>query len=393
MTLVVPLMTQSSAEMRSPSRLSRSNPMIGSPAPTVASKYRRTPCSAARALSRGPEAAITALLAVTTVLPARSAASIRPVAGSVPPIASTTIATAGSATTAWGSPTTRTFLRSKPREREVSRTATQRSAGVAPARSPSSSHSAMSRLATAVPTVPSPSKPIPTDSIAGTVYGGLDDVASPGQQHRRRPVLAAELLEDVAHVRLHGVLAEEEEHGDLRVVLAIGHQTQHVTFAPGDRGHVLGGIADQLRVEKGLARGHRANGAGQFLARRVLQEIPERPGLERRKDVVLVAVGGEHDHPRLGIARPDLAERFDAVHHRHLDVEEDHVGMGPACLLDGLDAVGCSSHHLDVGLELEHGAETVPDHRMVIGDENAYHALTASGTASVNGSLVVIVVP
>ena len=35
MTLVVPLMTQSSAEMRSPSRLSRSNAMIGSPAPTV----------------------------------------------------------------------------------------------------------------------------------------------------------------------------------------------------------------------------------------------------------------------------------------------------------------------------------------------------------------------
>ena len=79
--------------------------MIGSPAPTVASKYRRAPCSAASALRRGPDAAITALLAVTTVLPARSDDSIRAVAGSVPPIASTTIATAGSATTASGSPT------------------------------------------------------------------------------------------------------------------------------------------------------------------------------------------------------------------------------------------------------------------------------------------------
>ena len=212
----------------------------------------------------------------------------------------------------------------------------------------------MSRLATAVPTVPSPSKPTPTDSIAGTVYWGPDDVASPGQQHRRRPVLASELLEDVAHVRLHGVLAQEEQHGDLRVVLAVGHQTQHVALAAGDRGHVLGGGADQLRVEQRLPRGDRADGAGQLLAGRVLEQIAERAGLERGKDVVLVAIGGEHDHARLGIARADLAERLDAVHHRHLDVQEDHVGMGPACLLDRLDAVGRPADDLDVRLELEH---------------------------------------
>ena len=68
MTLVVPLITQSSAETRSPSRLSRSSATMGSPAPTLASNYRCAPCSAASALSRGPDAAITALFAVTTDL-------------------------------------------------------------------------------------------------------------------------------------------------------------------------------------------------------------------------------------------------------------------------------------------------------------------------------------
>ena len=117
------------------------------------------------------------------------------------------------------------------------------------------------------------------------------------------------------------------------------------------------------------------------------------PASSSRKDVVLVAIRGEDDHSSLGVARADLSEGLDAVHDRHLDIEEDHVGVGPARLFDRLDAVGRPAHHLDVRLELEHRAETVSNHRMVVGHEHADHALTASGTASVKGSLVVTVVP
>jgi len=42
-------------------------------------------------------------------------------------------------------------------------------------------------------------------------------------------------------------------------------------------------IADQLRVEEGLTRGHRADGAGEFLARRVLEEYPSAPALSDGK--------------------------------------------------------------------------------------------------------------
>ena len=121
---------------------------------------------------RGPDAAITALLAVTTALPARRAIRSErwrdrchrsPRRRSRPP---------GRRPRPAGSPRSLAFLRSMPRVRDRSRTATQRNTGVAPARSPSISQSSMSRLATAVPTVPSPSSPTPDrfhcrDSLLG----------------------------------------------------------------------------------------------------------------------------------------------------------------------------------------------------------------------------------
>src|SRR5579863_7255862 len=77
-----------------------------------------------------------------------------------------------------------------------------------------------------------------------------------------------------------------------------------------------------------------ANSAG-----RVLEQVAERAGLERRKDVVLVAIGREDDDADLRVSRADLAERLDPVHHGHLDIEKDHVGMCPPSLFHRLDAV------------------------------------------------------
>src|SRR5476649_1285943 len=147
----------------------------------------------------------------------------------------------------------------------------------------------MSLRATAMPTVPSPSSPTPTDSIAGTVYWGSDDVASPGQQHGCGAVLAAELLEDVAHVRLHGVLAEEQPHRYLGVVLAVGHEPEHVALASRDRRHLLRCRAHQRRVEQRFAVGDCPDRAGKLLASGVLEQVSEGSRLQRREDVVLVA--------------------------------------------------------------------------------------------------------
>jgi hypothetical protein len=48
-----------------------------------------------------------------------------------------------------------------------------------------------------------------------------------------RPVAEAQLLEDVAHVRLDRGLADHEPLGDLAVAEAIGHQREHLTHGLG----------------------------------------------------------------------------------------------------------------------------------------------------------------
>lgn len=62
-------------------------------------------------------------------------------------------------------------------------------------------------------------------------------------------------------------------------------------------------------------------------------------------------------------------------------------------LLDGIGAVGGASDHLDVRFEFEHRAEPVTNDRMIVGDEDGDHAVSASAPASVSGSRVVTVVP
>ena len=78
------------AVMRSPARPSPMARTIGIAPPTAASKRSWRPWRAASVSSAAPWRAITCLFAVTTDLPASSAARIQSAAGSTPPMASTT---------------------------------------------------------------------------------------------------------------------------------------------------------------------------------------------------------------------------------------------------------------------------------------------------------------
>src|SRR5579872_1010344 len=74
--------------------------MIGTPPPTLASKPIAMPVLLAAAKSSSPCSASSALLPVTTSLPAASACIISLRAGSIPPNSSTTMSTSGRATSA-----------------------------------------------------------------------------------------------------------------------------------------------------------------------------------------------------------------------------------------------------------------------------------------------------
>src|SRR5262245_5369965 len=139
---------------------SRSVFTIGMPPATDASKLSAARCRSASAASLWPWAASSALLAVTTGLPAASAVSTAPLAGSpAPPITSTRTSMPGSPASSTGSAAQRTFFRSTarflPRERALTATT---SIG-RPQRATSLSRSCPRSWITAVPTVPSPARP------------------------------------------------------------------------------------------------------------------------------------------------------------------------------------------------------------------------------------------
>ena len=100
---MVPLMMPATHSMRLAVRPSRSALMMGMLTATAPSYATVTPCCRAAAKISLPCVASSALLAVTTCLPARMAASTHSRAGLVPPATSTTTSTSGCVATSIGS--------------------------------------------------------------------------------------------------------------------------------------------------------------------------------------------------------------------------------------------------------------------------------------------------
>ena len=146
MKLVVPLTIPKTLEISVAPKLSWITRTIGITPATAASKRICTPASRATSKSSSPCWASSCLLAVTTGLPARSAASTCSRAGSVPPISSTIRSEPASTSSKSPSPRVRTPEISGRRPLAAS---------TAAARSATSS-------AKAPPTVPRPSSPMRT---------------------------------------------------------------------------------------------------------------------------------------------------------------------------------------------------------------------------------------
>src|SRR3984893_5201038 len=132
----------------------------GMPAQTEASKLSATRRRSASAASFWPCFASSALLAVTTGLPAASALSTARLAGSpAPPMSSTNTSIDGSCASATGSATQRNFFRSilrfLPRDRALTATISM----ARPQRAMSLSRPCCKSSTTAEPTVPSPARP------------------------------------------------------------------------------------------------------------------------------------------------------------------------------------------------------------------------------------------
>src|SRR3954447_23215943 len=143
-----------------PARPSRNVLMTGIAAPTAASKFSAPPCFSAAFASLRPCFASNALLAVTTDLPAFSAASTAASAGSPePPISSTKQSMPGCAARASGSLAHSMPRRSTPRFFAFERAVTATTRTPRPLRADSIRPCSSIRRTTSAPTVPSPAIP------------------------------------------------------------------------------------------------------------------------------------------------------------------------------------------------------------------------------------------
>src|SRR5699024_2277859 len=223
---------------------------------------------------------------------------------------------------------------------------------------------------------------------SGGSGGGRDQTVVVREDHQLHTVAQVELRQQAAHVRLDGVIGDEQLLAHLAVRASLGDQQQHLPLAvgePGEQGAVTGRAGTPRRElrdhppgdaggEQRIARGDHPHGMDQLLRRRVLEQEAAGPRLQGVVHVVVDVEGGEHQDPwwgRGGEARcPDALGRLDPVHLRHAHVHEDHVRSEPRRPCDRLPAVGHLPDHAQVLLCVEQGGEAGADHGCVVGDQH-----------------------
>src|ERR1700722_4095522 len=209
------------------------------------------------------------------------------------------------------------------------------------------------------------------------------------------PVPGAQLGQQPGHVRLDGACGDIQGGGDLGVGHAQAHQPEHLTLAVGDPGQLpglavgtvlAGELPDQAagdpRRDHGVADRDHADGGQDVLQGHVLDQEPAGPGPQRAVDVVIVVERGEHEHPGVRARRGDQLGGLNAVHARHADVHDDHIGAGVLGEPYRLDSRSGLAGHVDIGGPLDQPAQSGPDERLVVGEDDLDGHRAGTGTGS-----------
>jgi hypothetical protein len=213
---------------------------------------------------------------------------------------------------------------------------------------------------------------------------GPDQAGLVGQYHRLHPVPQVQLGQDVSDVGLDRAFLHDEPYGDLGIGQPLGNQPEHVELPAsqsaeyrgnGCRGpEGTGEAADKTPggegIDKGAASGDSANRLDELRLRRVLEEEPARPGLERPVDVLVVVEGRQHQHTGGPGRLEDPPGRFEAVQHRHLDIQQDHAGTQARDDADRLQPVRRLADHAHTRFMVEDDADAVADKALVICDHD-----------------------
>src|SRR5262249_48620975 len=275
---------------------------IGIAPPTAASKLSATPFFSASSASRTPWRASSALLAVTTDLPAASAASTALLAGSPsPPIHSTKTSISGATAKRCGPVTQRILRRSALRFLPLERAVTATTAMRRSVRATSADCSSAIRRTTAAPTVPSPAIPnLRGATMKRPRLGHIPEKACPTRCRMKRRSPAFRERDDVVQLFRSGFKQPAQVAGRLADALVVFEQRDpHIAlalFAKRDarRYRELGLLNQQGRKLDA------ADGPERFRERR-----PSEHRGARRRNVPAGAAKALHEHipsPLVGLA-------------------------------------------------------------------------------------------
>ena len=142
-------------------------------------------------------------------------------------------------------------------------------------------------------------------------------------------------------------------------------------------------------VDGGLAAGDPLECFADFAGAGVFGQVAAGAGAQCVDDGAVIGVGGEHEHFDAGVVLAQAAGGLDPVAVRHPEVHQHDVWPQLDRQRECLVAIGCRAHHLDAREQPEQGAESLADHALVIGHQDADGAVHAGTHSSTRNPLPV----
>jgi hypothetical protein len=204
----------------------------------------------------------------------------------------------------------------------------------------------------------------------------LEDAPFQRENHRLGAIPGPEFAEQTLDVKLHRAFGDLEPVPDLLIRKAFRHHLEDLQFSfrkVGKRDALLQGRLN-LRGDCFSALMNGPYGRQNFPAAHLFQQVRPSPGQQGTVNILFSVLGRQHDDTGIWKPRTYFPGRLDSAHSRHAQIHEHNLGPVLSKQLDRLKPVFRLGHYLHVRLRGNHGPQSVPHERVVIGYQYSDHA-------------------
>ena len=198
--------------------------------------------------------------------------------------------------------------------------------------------------------------------------------------------MQVELAQNVLHVHLDGAFGHVHFARDLLVADTLRQPGQGFALTRGERfvfGRLAaGGGRTQALYQLGghLGREHvvaihgATDGGEQEVGIDLFQQIAAGSGFHALGQVFAVFRHRQHQHRQLRLGVEQLCQGIAAMHHRHVQIQQDHIGVQLLGQLDPFQAIAGFAHDLEIGLALQQRLEAAAEQGVIIYQQDADRA-------------------